>query len=73
MTLREAIPHLSGLPAWEAVLGHLETERDSALSDFQDYELLDNPQRLARLGGEIAALDRLLRSFNALSNVPDPA
>jgi hypothetical protein len=40
---------------------NLAEERDAALMDFQHSDLTDNPHKLAKLAGEIAALDRVLR------------
>jgi hypothetical protein len=34
---------------------------EAALMDFQHSDLTDNPHKLAKLAGEIAALDRVLR------------
>lgn len=59
MTLKEALPRLHGNDAFEAVRDYVAAEREMALHDFQNQDLLDNPQKLARLAGEIAALDRV--------------
>ena len=34
---------------------------EAALMDFQHSDLTDNPDKLAKLAGEIAAIDRVLR------------
>ena len=34
---------------------------EAAIMDFQHTDLTDNPHKLAKLAGEIAALDRVLR------------
>ena len=69
MTLPLALARLRGRDDWEVVIAHVAAERDAALADFQDGSLLDSPQQLARLAGEIGALDRLWRIF---SEGPDP-
>ena len=69
MTLPLALARLRGRDDWEVVIAHVAAERDAALADFQDGSLLDSPQKLARLAGEIGALDRLWRIF---SEGPDP-
>ena len=71
MTLADAIPKLSGLDQWETVLDYVQAELNSAIADFQNADLIDTPQRLARLSGEIAALDRILRTLQ--DHEPDPA
>jgi hypothetical protein len=64
MNLSEALKTLKDRPDWELVLSHLNQERESALMDFQHSDLTDNPTKLARLAGEIAALDRIIRTFD---------
>ena len=49
---------------WEVIVGHIRIELETAMMDFQSPDHLDNPQKLARLAGEIAALDRLIRVFS---------
>ncbi len=70
MQLSDAIAKLSGLDQWEAILDHMQAELNSAIADFQNADLIDTPQRLARLSGEIAALDRLLRTFQDYESDP---
>lgn len=67
MTLAEAIENLHAREDWDTVVAHVRAELNSAMLDFQTPDLLDNPQKLARLAGEIAAFDRLVRIF---SNAP---
>ena len=67
MTLAEAIEYLHAREDWDTVVAHVRAELNSAMLDFQTPDLLDNPQKLARLAGEIAAFDRLVRIF---SNAP---
>ena len=38
---------------------YLKAEREQAIGDFQSSDLLDNTAKLARLAGEISALDRI--------------
>ena len=63
MTLKTALLRLKDRDDWEVVLNHIAAEREAALMDFQHNDLLDNPQKLARLAGEISALDRIFRTL----------
>ena len=64
MTLQKALFQLHAREDWDVILDHIKVELETAMLDFQTPELLDNPQKLARLAGEISALDRLLRVFS---------
>ena len=59
MNLKLALSRLRGRDDWNLVLEYLADERNQAIGDFQSGDLLDNPTKLARLSGEIAALDRI--------------
>ena len=59
MTLKQALSRLRGRDEWEVVLVYLKAEREQAIGDFQSSDLLDNTAKLARLAGEISALDRI--------------
>lgn len=59
MTLKQALSRLRGRDDWEVVLEYLTAEREQAIGDFQSPDHLDNPTKLSRLSGEIAALDRI--------------
>jgi hypothetical protein len=61
MTLQDALLRLKDRDDWVEVLDYVAKERDGALMDFQHSDLTDNPHKLAKLAGEIAALDRVLR------------
>ena len=61
MTLKEALTRLHSREDWDEVLDYLAKEREAALMDFQHSDLTDNPHKLAKLAGEIAAIDRVLR------------
>ena len=61
MTLQDALLRLKHRDDWDEVLDYLAKERDAALMDFQHSDLTDNPHKLAKLAGEIAAIDRVLR------------
>ena len=63
MNLPQALSRLRGRDDWEAVLDYLSAEKFAAMQDFQNGDLLDNPQKLARLAGEIAALDRIQQTL----------
>ena len=64
MNLQEALIKLHTREDWDCILDHIKVELETAMLDFQTPELLDNPQKLARLAGEISAFDRLLRVFS---------
>ena len=64
MTLTEALKNMRAREDWEVIVGYIRTELETAMMDFQSPDQLDNPQKLARLAGEIAALDRLIRVFS---------
>jgi hypothetical protein len=64
MTLVEALKNMRAREDWGVIVGHVRIELDTAMMDFQSPDQLDNPQKLARLAGEIAALDRLIRVFS---------
>ena len=58
---------LAGLSTNEyflAFIEHLRSERENCLVDFQNLEMVEKPQSLAYLAGEIAALDRLLKTVD---------
>ncbi len=61
MTLKEALTRLHSREDWDEVLDYLAKEREAAIMDFQHTDLTDNPHKLAKLAGEIAAIDRILR------------
>tara|TARA_R110002020_G_scaffold247000_1_gene460870 strand:+ start:387 stop:587 length:201 start_codon:yes stop_codon:yes gene_type:complete len=61
MTLKQALTRLHCREDWDEVLIYLAKEREAALMDFQHSDLTDNPHKLAKLAGEIAAIDRVLR------------
>jgi hypothetical protein len=63
MTLKQALSRLRGRDDWEVVLSCLAAEREQAIGDFQSPDYLDNPTKLSRLSGEIAALDRISQVF----------
>ena len=64
MTLQKALLQLHAREDWDVILDHIRVELETAMLDFQSPDQLDNPQKLARLAGEIAALDRLIRVFS---------
>ena len=63
MTFDQAIASLSIREEWGVVLDFIQEERESAIADFQNPDYIDNACKLARLAGEIAALDRVLQNF----------
>ena len=71
MTLTDAVAGLGEQAEWLKVKEFIKEQRDMCLVDFQDYTHVDNPQKLARLSGEIAGLTRIME---ALGNAePDTA
>ena len=60
MTLGDAINGLGEQTEWLVIKDFIKEQRDMCLVDFQDYTHVDNPQKLARLSGEIAGLSRLI-------------
>ena len=63
MTLEQAVKALQFNTEWKVILDALRKDREALINDFHSPEILDNPQALARLGGEIASVDRILKSF----------
>jgi len=71
MTLADAINGLGEQAEWLTVKSFIREQRDMCLVDFQDYTHVDNPQKLARLSGEIAGLTRIIESLdNAETDTP---
>lgn len=60
MTFQQALDRLKGRDDWDIILDYLSAERESAIGDFQSPDHLDNTVKLARLSGEISAIDRIL-------------
>jgi hypothetical protein len=63
MNLDDAVKALKHSSEWQAILGHLRRDREALINDFHSPEILDNPQALARLAGEIASVDRIIKSL----------
>jgi hypothetical protein len=63
MTILDAISGLGNMTEWQVVKDFIKEQRDMCLVDFQDYNHVDNPQKLARLSGEIAGLTRIIESL----------
>jgi hypothetical protein len=71
MTLGDAIAGLGDQTEFKVVKDFIKEQRDLCLVDFQDYTHVDNPQKLARLSGEIAGLTRIIESLeNAETDAP---
>ena len=71
MTLADAINGLGEQTEWLNNKEFIREQRDMCLVDFQDYTHVDNPQKLARLSGEIAGLTRIIESLeNAETDTP---
>ena len=70
MTLGDAVAGLGEQTEWVVIKDFIKEQRDMCLVDFQDYTHVDNPQKLARLSGEIAGLTRILEALdNAEPNI----
>lgn len=63
MTFDQSIASLSIREEWEVLLEYIQEERESAISDFQNPDYVDNPSKLARLAGEISAFDTITQNF----------
>ena len=72
MNLSDAIAGLNDQTEWKFVKKFIKEQRDSCLVDFQDYNHVDNPQKLARLSGEIAGLSRLISCIENEEDDRDP-
>ena len=59
MTFKQALSRLRGRDDWNIVLDYLNAEREQAIGDFQSPDHIDNTPKLARLAGEISAIDRI--------------
>ena len=71
MKLGDAIAGLGDQTEFKVVKDFIKEQRDMCLVDFQDYTHVDNPQKLARLSGEIAGLTRIIESLeNAETDTP---
>lgn len=64
MTLGDAVAGLGDQTEWVVIKDFIKEQRDMCLADFQDYTHVDNPQKLARLSGEIAGLTRILEALD---------
>ena len=63
MNFKQALSRLRGRDDWNIVLEYLSSEREQAIGDFQSPDHLDNSTKLARLAGEISALDRIYQTL----------
>ena len=71
MTSGDAVAGLGERTEWVVIKDFIKEQRDMCLVDFQDYTHVDNPQKLARLSGEIAGLTRILEALdNAETDTP---
>jgi hypothetical protein len=73
MTLGDAIAGLGDQTEFQVVKDFIKEQRDMCLVDFQDYTHVDNPQKLARLSGEIAGLTRIIESLDKAETDTPPA
>ena len=70
MNFDQALANLQVREEWSVILDYLTRERESAISDFQNPDYIDNACKLARLAGEVASLDRVIENFR---NAPSPS
>ena len=63
MTFDQAIASLSIREEWDVIIDFITEQREIAIADFQNPDYIDNACKLARLAGEIAAIDRVLQNF----------
>ena len=63
MNFDQAVSNLQAREEWVAIIDYLNTERESAIADFQNPDYLDNACKLARLAGEVSAIDRVIQNF----------
>ena len=63
MSFEKAVKALRYNPEWKIIVEALRNDREALINDFHSPEILDNPQALARLGGEIASVDRIIKSL----------
>jgi hypothetical protein len=61
MELSVALARLGSDEYFAAVVEFVKSERERCLVDFQNLDMVEKPQALAYLAGEIAAFDRLLK------------
>ena len=73
MNLGDAVAGLGDQTEWLVIKDFIKEQRDMCLVDFQDYPHVDNPQKLARLSGEIAGLTRIIESLENAEPDPTPA
>ena len=73
MNLGDAVAGLGDQTEWLVIKEFIKEQRDMCLVDFQDYTHVDNPQKLARLSGEIAGLTRIIESLENAEPDPTPA
>ena len=73
MTIQDAVAGLSDQTEFKVVKEFIKEQRDMCLIDFQDYTHVDNPQKLARLSGEIAGLTRIIESLENAETDSAPA
>ena len=73
MTIQDAVAGLADQTEFKVVKEFIKEQRDMCLVDFQDYTHVDNPQKLARLSGEIAGLTRIIESLENAETDSAPA
>lgn len=69
MDLATAIVRMGSDETWLTFMEYVKAERESCLTDFQNLEMVEKPQSLAYLAGEIAAFDRLLKVVDETEGV----
>ena len=70
MNLGDAVAGLGEQTEWLVIKDFIKEQRDMCMVDFQDYTHVDNPQKLARLSGEIAGLTRIIERLENAELTP---
>ena len=63
MTFDQAVTSLKIREEWDIITEYLDAQREAAIADFQTPDHVDNACKLARLAGEVAAYDSIIRIF----------
>ena len=63
MTFDQAVTSLKVREEWGIIVEYLDAQREAAIADFQTPDHVDNACKLARLAGEVAAYDSIIRIF----------
>jgi hypothetical protein len=62
-TFEDAVQRLASLDEWVYIRTHFSTERESLITEFQQFDVATNPYALANLAGKIEVMDTVLASL----------